>query len=362
MSSYAITGASKGIGREFVRQLAANTANTVLAVVRDPESPGISELASKYANVHLIKGDATDPKSLLEAASTAAAITGGTLDVLIHNSNAVDMASAGLSPSQLPFDAEALRAIYDKPLSTAVYGGIWTTNAFLPLIEKGTQKKIVHISSAMADSQLIKTSGISYAVPYAAAKAGMNVQVAKYAAELAPKGIKVLALSPGWVDTWEGEKSPEVQQILEVMLKEFQAVEPELKGQISPEESVGKCLQVIERLDAENSGLLLSQHGNTTKWLRIMQQMPDSSLPLEVRSRILELSEFANLYRAKSPSHPFLASIIAIQNAYKSGQLVVREGMVSYCKWASQYGNGIEEVILLERPTSEEHRLFLSNR
>jgi NAD(P)-dependent dehydrogenase (short-subunit alcohol dehydrogenase family) len=57
----------------------------------------------------------------------------------------------------------------------------------------------------MADLDLIKASGLSYAVAYSVSKAGMNVQVAKYATELAPKGIKVLALSPGWVDTWEGK-------------------------------------------------------------------------------------------------------------------------------------------------------------
>ena len=205
MSSYAITGASKGIGREFVRQLAANPTNTILAIVRNPDSPNLSNLASNYPNVHVIKGDVTDPKSILEAAAAAAAITGGTLDVLIHNSNAVDMAAMSSNPSQLPFDAQAIREIFDPSFSTAVYGGLWTTNAFLPLIEKGSQKKIVHISTAMADLDLIKKSGVSYAVAYSVAKAGMNVQVAKYAAELAPKGIKVVALSPGWVDTWEGK-------------------------------------------------------------------------------------------------------------------------------------------------------------
>lgn len=205
MSSYAITGASKGIGREFVLQLAADTSNTVLAIVRNPESPSISELVSNHPNVHAIKGDVTDPKSILDAASAAAVITGGKLDVLIHNSNAVDMASMSSNPSQIPFDAQAIRAIFDLPFSTGIYGGIWTTNAFLPLIEKGTQKKIVHLSTAMADVDFINNTGVSYAVPYSIAKAGVNIQVAKYAAELAPKGIKVLALSPGWVDTWEGK-------------------------------------------------------------------------------------------------------------------------------------------------------------
>lgn len=98
-----------------------------------------------------------------------------------------------------------------------------------------------------------------------------------------------------------------------------------------------------------------------------MQQVPDSSLPFEVRSRILDLSRFADMYRTEDPNHPCLASITAIQNAYRSGQLVAKEGMVSfwyrdqqltdlmpysrdeYCKWASKYGNGTEEVIWLER-------------
>jgi hypothetical protein len=50
------------------------------------------------------------------------------------------------------------------------------------------------------------------------------------------------------------------------MLKQFQAAEPELKGQIQPEESVRKCLQVIDRLDAETSGLFLSHNGDKERW------------------------------------------------------------------------------------------------
>ncbi|RAK83937.1 NAD(P)-binding protein [Aspergillus costaricaensis CBS 115574] len=261
MSSYAITGASKGIGREFVRQLAADSTNTVLAIVRNPESANISNLASKHSNVHIIKGDVTDPNSILEAATAAAAITDGKLDVLIHNSNAVDMDSMASTPSQLPFDAQAIQNIFSPSLNTAIYGGIWATNAFLPLIEKGAQKKIVHISSGMADVDLINKAGVSSGVAYSIAKAGLNVTVAKYAAELAPRGIKVLALSPGWVDTWEvgdtGEKPAGVVHANELLLKMFQLVEPELKGQIQPEESVRKCLQVIENLDAGSSGLFI---------------------------------------------------------------------------------------------------------
>lgn len=292
MSSYAITGASKGIGREFVRQLAADSTNTVLAIVRNPKSADISDLASKHSNVHIIKGDVTDPKSILEAAAAAAAITDGKLDVLIHNSNAVDKDSMASTPSQLPFDAQAIQNIFSPSLNTAIYGGIWATNAFLPLIEKGAQKKIVHISSGMADVDLINKAGVSSGVAYSIAKAGLNVTVAKYAAELAPRGIKVLALSPGWVDTWDGksipllltylslycgtgdanivgdagEKPAEVVYANELLLKMFQLVEPELKGQIQPEESVKKCLQVIENLNAGSSGSFVSHNGDRSSW------------------------------------------------------------------------------------------------
>lgn len=284
MPCYAITGASKGIGLEFVRQLAANEANTVLAIVRDPSSKDISDLASNHTNLHVVKGDVTDPKSMIDAASTAAAVTDGKLDVLIQNSNAVDLPSMPLTPSQLPFDAQAIREMFDPPLSTGVYGGLWATNAFLPLIEKGDQKKIVHISSVVATPDFVNKSGLDSAVPYSVAKLGMNVLVAKYAAELAPKGIKVLALSPGWVDTTGGrwsilltaarstdyaiavDKAAREIQMQGSMVQKFQRVQPGLQGPIQPEESVSKSLQVIEHLDAQSSGLLLSHNGDNKSW------------------------------------------------------------------------------------------------
>ncbi|KAL7820615.1 hypothetical protein V8C26DRAFT_392736 [Trichoderma gracile] len=208
MPSYAITGASKGIGREFVRQLAQSPSNTILALVRTP-SPPLLALAESHPNIHIIKADTTDPSSILAAAREASEIlgdSGGKLDVLIHNANSVDLDTIALPPTKVPFDVDATRNFYEVPARTAIWGGAWTTNAFLPLIERGEMKKIVHITSTMANPEFIVASGVDYALAYAIAKAGMNVQVAKYAAELAPKGIKTLALCPGWVDTWEWEQ------------------------------------------------------------------------------------------------------------------------------------------------------------
>ena len=50
------------------------------------------------------------------------------------------------------------------------------------------------------------------------------------------------------------------------MLKQFQVVDPDIKGQILPEESVKKCLKVIENLDESSSGLLVSHNGDQERW------------------------------------------------------------------------------------------------
>lgn len=207
MPSYAITGASKGLGRELVRQLAVQSpSNTVLAIVRnlDPSSP-LAALAKSHSNIHIITANVTDPQSILAGAQEASDILDGKLDVLIHNSNSVDMATFSHSPTQVPFDVEGTKQFYEEPVRTAIWGAAWTTNAFLPLIEKGDLKKIAHITSSMATTEVILASGVAYGLAYSIAKAGMNVQIAKYAAELAPKDIKTVAICPGWVDTYEGK-------------------------------------------------------------------------------------------------------------------------------------------------------------
>lgn len=207
MSSYAVTGTSRGLGLEFVKQLSQDANNTVFAIVRNPDSAAnLKQLATQRSNVHIVKADITDPQSLVAAAAeiSKSESTNGTLDVLINNAVSVNYAAAPLPPSQIPLDVAATREFFKASSDSCLYGAIWTTNAFLPLIEKGKDKKIVHLSTGMADAQVIKKSGIANAVDYCVAKGAMNILVAKYAAELEPKGIKVVALSPGWVDTYEG--------------------------------------------------------------------------------------------------------------------------------------------------------------
>jgi NAD(P)-dependent dehydrogenase (short-subunit alcohol dehydrogenase family) len=76
-------------------------------------------------------------------------------------------------------------------------------NAFLPLLEKGPTKKVVTISSPAGDLDFIVKSGYSTSASYAASKSAVNMVNAKYAAEFRERGFVFLAVSPGFVKTWD---------------------------------------------------------------------------------------------------------------------------------------------------------------
>lgn len=63
-----------------------------------------------------------------------------------------------------------------------------------------------------------------------------------------------------------GPLPPQLVEAKKVMLKQFQKMMPDLKGEIQPEESVRMQLKVIDRLDADMSGSFLSHHGVRNRW------------------------------------------------------------------------------------------------
>ena len=203
MPSYVVSGAARGLGYEFVQQISRESSNTVFALVRNVEkATALNDLSSSRKNIHVIKCDVTEPADIEAAAATVGKATGGSLDVLINNAYAADFETLALPPSGFTTkNAAALKKGVDVALGTAVYGVLWLTNAFLPLIRKGKDKKIVDISSGIVDLPLVEKTGVTSGVPYAISKASTNILVAKFAAELRDEGIWVLALSPGWVNT-----------------------------------------------------------------------------------------------------------------------------------------------------------------
>jgi NAD(P)-dependent dehydrogenase (short-subunit alcohol dehydrogenase family) len=88
-------------------------------------------------------------------------------------------------------------------------GLLHSIQAFLPLIQKGTIKKVANISTGMADLDVINGINIDVSAPYSASKAAANVVIAKFSATYKDEGILFLSVSPGYVATERNAEAAE---------------------------------------------------------------------------------------------------------------------------------------------------------
>jgi len=269
MPSYAIVGASRGLGYAWLQYLSRDPANTVIGLARTPSTVETRLSADNITNVHILPGDMVSQTSLVSAAELATTLLPSGLDVLIINGahNNPTLAFRTASSFSSSTEAEALKRDMHASLDVNVLGVLYSINAFLHLILKGRLKKIIVISTGLADpDNAIAGDGNPLFVTYASMKAALNMVVAKFAAELKPKDVKVLALSPGVVQT--KETPPTEQEIAQytAMVKKFQERAPHWKGPLTPLESVEHQLKVIDGLTIEDSGKFLSHWGDKN-WL-----------------------------------------------------------------------------------------------
>jgi len=267
MPSYLITGASRGLGYAWIKHLSADPNNIVIGLVRNELATEQSLAADHITGVHLVTADITDIKALQLAASKVAGITGGSLDVLINNAALVSSAASRFS-SVIDLSPEHLEKEFLETYKTNVVGVAHTINAFLPLIRKGDLKKVVTVSSGLADQDVVVRFGLSTSTPYSVAKAGVNMLMAKYHAAVGEtEGITFMAISPGVVQTRKPKQTPDEVKGREIKDNKFRKYAPDWKGPISAEESVKLQYDVVQKATVEAyGGSFVSQHGNK-QWL-----------------------------------------------------------------------------------------------
>ncbi|KAL5528167.1 hypothetical protein ACEPAF_7303 [Sanghuangporus sanghuang] len=271
MPSYVVTGASRGLGLEFVNQLSQSPDNVVFGLVRNKKTADkLGALGRR--NVYILEADVTDVKALKAAAQQVSKVTGGTLDVLINNAAFIDDERNALTLDGYPEGREdLLEQDLLKNFNINVIGVIHATNAFLPLLRSGSVndiKKVVTISSGVGDVLFTLSTGDSVGAPYSISKAAVNLAVAKYAAEYKDQGIVFLAISPGLVSTKEPLDQPTEEDLkkFEAMVASFRKAYPDFAGPITPEESVRAILVVVDKATIENTGAFISHKGNQ-EWL-----------------------------------------------------------------------------------------------
>lgn len=143
---------------------------------------------------------------------------------------------------------------------------LYTMNSFLHLIRNGADKKMIFLSSQSGNLAFTRRTGFSTLLGYSVSKIGMNMAITKYATELAPEGIKTLALSPGWVNTDAAKAVTGDPEIRKVVLGMFHKIDPNVEGPAPIEEAVDNMLNVIRNLTEADSGKFLTHHGDEQTW------------------------------------------------------------------------------------------------
>jgi 3-oxoacyl-[acyl-carrier protein] reductase len=176
-----ITGASSGIGRGTAMRFAADGFNVCVNARRTER---LKELVARLPRgEHLIcPGDYSQPEAVT-AMDAMVREHWGRVDVLVNCAGI----SAGADAIHSPLEE------WRRPFDMMVNGGVRMTRMVVPLMRSGG--RIIHITSIHGQRAEAQSSA------YAMAKAALNQFCRSLAVELAPKGILVNAIAPGFIDT-----------------------------------------------------------------------------------------------------------------------------------------------------------------
>jgi NAD(P)-dependent dehydrogenase (short-subunit alcohol dehydrogenase family) len=204
-----VTGAARGIGLESCRQLLARG----FTVVACPRTSGADELDNlmnqDIGPLFVIPMDVGDDATVAAAVTEIGRVVDH-VDLLINNAGTYPKDDGGVERLDL--------AKLHEAFNVNAVGALRVTRAMLPLLRKGSGRRVIQMTSLMG-SMGDNTSGGSYA--YRMSKAAMNMANRNLAHELDGEGFICLAVHPGWVRTRMGgaaaplELGPAVEQILE---------------------------------------------------------------------------------------------------------------------------------------------------
>ena len=244
-SVVAITGASKGIGAELARQLAAQGAKLVLAARNEKELEAVAEQCRKAgASVITVKADVAVERDC-QAIVAGAVLAFGRLDTLVNN--------AGISMWARFEDIQDM-SILERIMQVNYMGAVYCTHHALPHLRE-SKGRLIGVAS------LAGRTGVPTRTGYSASKHAMTGFFDSLRIELEGSGVTVTMIYPGFVATGirENATGPDGKAIL---------VSPVKEGEVmGVEECARRIATAIARRERE---VVMTARGKIGLWLKLL--------------------------------------------------------------------------------------------
>jgi len=233
MHSVLITGCNRGLGLEWSEQL-AEAGWRVYATCRHPDSAdSLNLLQAAYArNMSVHPLDVTRDEQIT---ALARELAGKPLDMLLNNAGVYFEKYIDEHLGNLDYTH------WEETFRVNTLGAVRMSGAFADHLAAGEKKLVVTISSHMGSIAEIGSPG-DYA--YRSSKAALNAAMKGLSHELRPRGISVVMLHPGWVQTRMGGPG----------------------APLSTFESVQGMRRVIDAFRPDDSGKFFRYDGSTIPW------------------------------------------------------------------------------------------------
>jgi 3-oxoacyl-[acyl-carrier protein] reductase len=183
-----VTGASRGIGRSAALELVRQGHDVVVnfASSRERAEAVAGEVEQLGGRALVTRADVADEPAVLAMVEDVGRVF-GRLDALVNN--------AGTTTETAQADIDGLRMEdWDRVFAVNARGVFQVTRACLPLLERAPAAAVVNLCSIAG----LRPSAQPF--PYAASKAAVANLTRTLAGQLGPRGIRVNAVAPGWME------------------------------------------------------------------------------------------------------------------------------------------------------------------
>ena len=207
-----VTGSGTGIGRGVALEFAKEGASVALHYAHSEAGArvAVEEITREGGEAKAFNADLGDLDQVQGLAARALDFLGG-IDVLVNN--------AGITMTR-PFE-QVTREQYDTLYDVNVRGMFFLTQAAVPAMVEQGHGVVLNLSSVHA------FTGMTEHTVYAGTKAAIMAFTRVLALELAPKGIRVNAIAPGWI-------------LVEKHFEAMKDLDPQAKGRESPAGILGE--------------------------------------------------------------------------------------------------------------------------